>query len=448
MPQRTSDATFSFAPTPRTAQTLLDDENRLHLRWLLRLRWGSLASHVALTATVSAFTAVRPPLWPFVLVLALEVAANFLLLRMQKKLHKIPVGILVAAIAGDILLLTALLAMTGGPLNPFTFLYLIYVAIASVSLPMRWTWGLTILAALSYGFLFASSGFMPEHDHAHMLLHLQGMWFAFAIAALFIAFFVGQLRSAIAQRSHDAAALQTLQMQNEKLSALAQLAGGAAHEFATPLSTIAVIVDDMKERLTDPEWKDDVDTLLQEIARCRTILRQLSADGGEVLGEQAKPHTPQALIDEALDGLHIAQGIHVEISMDAQTRQIIVPYRAVGQALRGIIKNAVEASLFAGKTAAHVCVSSEVLCNQETHKKLMLAFVVRDSGGGMEESILKRACEPFMTTKAPGKGMGLGLFLARTLVDRCGGLFLLQNETTEKGTGLVVKMMFPILSVS
>ena len=145
-----------------------------------------------------------------------------------------------AAMAIDVVILTGLLFFTGGPFNPFSFLYLVHIALGAVVLRPVWTWSLVALSlvcsgALFYGHVWLKLDYSDPASHAqHMRMHLEGMWIAFAVAAGFIVYFVTRVRRALARREADLAAERALAARNERLASLATLAAGAAHELATP----------------------------------------------------------------------------------------------------------------------------------------------------------------------------------------------------------------------
>ena len=147
-------------------------------------------------------------------------------------------------LALDVTLLTALLWLTGGTSNPFTTVYLVYIALAAVTLGSRWTWTIAALSVAGYAILFAITP--PADPHAahrpadDLSGHLAGMWVAFLSAAVLIGFFVTRVREALDQRERALAEARRVAAAQERLASLTTLAAGAAHELATPLATIAV----------------------------------------------------------------------------------------------------------------------------------------------------------------------------------------------------------------
>jgi two-component system sensor histidine kinase RegB len=287
------------------------------------------------------------------------------------------------------------------------------------------------------------------HDHAaHMAgaaqaahgsimdMHLQGMWVAFGIAAAFIVYFVSRVTRDLAAREAELVRVRSAASRNEKLAALATLAAGAAHELATPLSTIAVAAKDL-ERSLEPAalsaapsaMAEDVRLIRSEVDRCRGILRQMSVEAGQSNGEGVVPTRPEQLVELALEGLGQRARVDVAIDDAARERSLHLPAQALALALRGVLKNALEAAGPSGRVGLRVM--------SDDSAGGCCTIVVRDEGAGMPASVLARVGEPFFTTKEPGQGMGLGVFVARALCEQIGGKLEIESA---QGRGTTVRM--------
>ena len=251
-------------------------------------------------------------------------------------------------------ILTGLLFFTGGPFNPFSFLYLVHIALAAVVLRAAWTWALVALSLVCSGALFYAHVWLkldysdPGKHAQHMRMHLEGMWIAFAVAAAFIVYFVTRVRRALAggRPTGDSAPWR----RNERLAALATLAAGAAHELATPLGTIAVVAREL-ERTAERQGPataglEDLRLIRAQVERCRTILDQMAADAGASRrrGIRARSACGE-LVALARSASCRPSRRSRPISTTAATATLLaVPPRALAQALRGSIKNAQDAS--------------------------------------------------------------------------------------------------------
>jgi two-component system sensor histidine kinase RegB len=262
-------------------------------------------------------------------------------------------------------------------------------------------------------------------------MHLVGMWVAFAVAAAFIVYFVTRIRRALARREADLEAERRLAARNEKLVALATLAAGAAHELATPLGTIMVAARELERQLAAGQGVsgEDLELIRAQANRCRAILDQMAVDAGEGTGEAPSRITVEDLVARVLPGLHTEPAVQVAVDDSARGRVLTVPATALAQALRGVVKNAQEAS----PREAPVSLSAR-------GRDGRLELAVDDRGHGMAPEVLVRAGEPFFTTKPPGQGMGLGLFLTRSVVERLGGA--LELGTRPEG-GTRVTLLLP-----
>jgi two-component system sensor histidine kinase RegB len=223
-----------------------------------------------------------------------------------------------------------------------------------------------------------------------------------------------------------------LAARQERLASLATMAAGAAHELSTPLGTVALAAKELERALDKrPEsaaLAGDARLIREQVGRCRAILEQMQQGAGTV-GEGVTACTVRELVDEALVGIRESPRVVCELADELAAAPLRLPPRAVSQALRSLVTNAQDAS---PATSAVVV--------QVTRDADMLDVRIRDRGAGMPGDVLARIGEPFFTTKAPGRGMGLGLFLARAVIEGVGGS--LQIDSTA-GDGTAVRVRLP-----
>jgi two-component system sensor histidine kinase RegB len=399
-------------------------ESLATLPWLVRLRWIALLGQ--LVALVLYHRALDTPLnWPVVApIFGFIALSNVGLARWLRR--EPPPERTHVAIAGvltvDTLLLTVLLAVSGGATNPFTIFYIVHIVLAAVVLETRVTVWITLLSALGFGALFVlpadeHGGHMHHgHDMAMMEAHTRGMWIAFAIAAGVIAYFVRKISQTLAAQREQLDFLHEREASRARLASLAALAAGAAHELGTPLGTIAVAVRELELALErgDPidQPVSDARLIAAEVERCRSIIGGMAAqtDADDL---QPIATTPAELFDALrarFDRERASRIITRALPGDAAPLRI--PQRAVVRALASLVKNAFDASSNEGDT-----VELELDGTQSGR----VSISVRDRGSGMDARTSARAGEPFFTTKDPGAGMGLGLFIARSFVESIGG---------------------------
>jgi two-component system sensor histidine kinase RegB len=416
-----------------------EETYRVQLTWLVQLRWGALLAQFVTILIVHLGMHIKLPIIPVLVVCVIEAGSNLLFRTWSYRTSFNNSAILLLPMAIDVVLLTALLFLTGGPFNPFSFLYLVHVALAAVVLPQTLTWSLVALALACYGMLFLGERFIPlsifpQLSHAdQMRVHMQGMWFAFAVSAVFITIFVTRLRHGLGQREVELARARTLASQSEKLASLATLATGAAHELSTPLSTIAVIAKELERALapSDETARNDAQLIRREVERCREILQRMAADAGHASEVEDRPLPLVELLKSAVEGLPRARDIRLIVAEGASDCVLRCQAQATAQALRGMLKNALQAS----PPEKHIEVNAQ-------REGKMCRVAIRDFGAGMSPDVLARAGEPFFTTKEPGEGMGLGLFLTRVVAERVGGRLDLQSQ---QGQGTTAVLLLPLL---
>ena len=420
-----------LASSHRPAAAAPDDRGDISLDWLIRLRWGAVAGQIGTIGAVQAIWGGLALPWLLVLVAALA-ASNAVLATGRSRLGA-PRLLCGAALTLDTLLLTALLALSGGAYNPFSVLYLVHIALAATVLGARWTWFLAALSIACYGLLFLARETEPHAGHGavdELGLHLQGMWVAFAVAALLLAYFVVRLSSDLERRDTAMARLREQAARHERLAAVTTLAAGAAHELGTPLATIAVASRELVRQIrTLPERQadglvEDAELIRSELERCRAILGRLAADSGMRPGEAPQQVDAESLVAEIVAGVTPAERQRLRVEEARPGIGPSVPRGALIQVAHSLLQNAFEAG--AGPVALTVDASPS---------RLRLRVV--DEGRGMPPEVLARAGEPYFSTKPAGQGVGLGLFIARTLSEQMGGRLRLESRPGRGTTATV-----------
>jgi two-component system sensor histidine kinase RegB len=407
-----------------------DHRAEISLDWLIRLRWGAVAGQAATIAVAWRLFHAPLPLERLVgLVLALFISN--LLLGAARRAVACPRALCGAALTLDTLLLTGLLHATGGASNPFSVLYLVYITLAAVVLGARWAWFLAALSVGCYGLLFATHITLEHIGHLapEMQLHLQGMWVAFCVAAVLTAYFVVQMSTAIERRDNEMSAMRDRAARSERLASLTTLAAGAAHELGTPLATIAVAAREVERSIrTLPGGQaaalvEDAALIRSEVDRCRAILDRLGAQVGQTPGEAPVEITASELLEAVVRAVPERERARLETS--AQGDAIVrVARSAVLQVAANLLRNALDA----GEGNVRLSIDTD---------PAGLRLVLRDDGPGMPPEVLSRVGEPFFSTKAPGAGLGLGVFIARSLCEEMGGRLTLGSSPGQGTTARV-----------
>ena len=373
----------------------------------------------------------RLPLSPLALVLALSFGTNAIAWLRSRAARPLRDLELVGYLAFDVLALTLLLYFTGGSTNPFATLYLLPLALTAAAFSGIYIAFIAGLAIVCYSTLLFVYVPLPTSHAGHnedFRLHVIGMWLVFLLSACLIAWFAGRMSAA--RREHDRLRvdMRERELRHERVLALGTFAAGAAHELATPLSTIAVVVKEMEREASAPANRLTV--LRDQITRCKDILASLSAGAGQPQAQSGGRMALDRYLDEVLARWRM-QRATVTVRQNlvgSRPAPVIVAEQTLSQALTNILNNAADVS--AGDVEIDVRWTNDEL-----------NFEVRDRGPGLTPSALAHAGEPFFTTKAPGEGMGLGLFLVRGTLERLQGRIDIANRD---GGGAVCRVWLPL----
>ncbi len=419
-------------PTP------IPERNWVNIQWLARLRWAEVAGQAVTVFVAQFLLGGTLPIAPLLAVIGVGLVSNIVIEmyffgdRRQGDITPRPVyeWQLALVMMFDIASLTGLLYLTGGPHNPFSFLYLVQIALATVVVRARWTWMLVGLSFIGFGILLVAHQPLqiPEESHAY------GSWVALGVASAFVVHFLFRITAAVADRERELTEARGLAARQERLASLATMAAGAAHELSTPLGTVALAAKELERALTNTnaELAADARLIREQVGRCRTILEQM-AQGAGTVGEGVIASTVGELIAETLVGIREAPKVLDEIPDTVKSARLRLPPRAVSQALRSLVTNAQDAS--PANTAVVLTARLDTRDGAE-----VLAIAIRDRGAGIPSDVKERIGEPFFTTKAPGRGMGLGLFLARAVIEGVGGT--LEIDSVPSG-GTEVRVSLP-----
>jgi two-component system sensor histidine kinase RegB len=292
--------------------------------------------------------------------------------------------------------------------------------------------GLFVLA--SYGVLiyWHAHELVPTHHRLNDFpTHLFTMWIAGAVTAELVAYFVGRASEALARREEALEAMRLRATRSERLVSLTTLAAGTAHELSTPLATIATAARELQRALetrrADEALTDDARLIRSEVDRCQAILDQMSGRaGGSSADEPELVIIPQVL-DDVRSRLPADRAGRLVIHAAPDLGPVIVPRAGLSQTLASLIANAFDAT---ANIEAPVVIN--VSATPDTFR-----VAISDEGCGLTPEARNRAGEPFFTTKEPGRGLGLGVFLARVFAERLGGSLKLESSI---GTTAVLEL--------
>lgn len=404
----------------------------VRLRTLTTLRWLAVAGQSVAIVVVHFALGFPTPLGLCLAAIAASAWLNlFTVLRFS------PQRILsdreaAAYIAFDIIQLCALLFFTGGVQNPFAALIIAPVMIAASVLPLRFTIAIAALAIVGVSLIAVHHmplPWFPGEALDFAPVYKAGVWAALSFSIAFFAAYSHRISAESAKMRSALAATQLILAREERLAALGGLAAAAAHELGTPLATIQVTAKEMQREIarTLPEEEDladDAALLVSQAERCRDILGRLSrhGDAGDIMHDKL---SVEAMMREAAApfmGQPGGPAIRIETnSRDGSPAPVLKRRPEIIFGLRNFIENA------AGYAADQVVFRADWDAER-------LAISVQDDGPGFSAEILARLGEPYVSEKGAARtGLGLGFFIAKTLLEATGAIVRFDNRPWDAG---------------
>ncbi|MCK9534597.1 MAG: ATP-binding protein [Pseudomonas sp.] len=332
----------------------------------------------------------------------------------------------------DLVIHSGLLYYVGGSTNPFVAYYLVPLTIAAATLP--WLHSIVLSGLALTGYTTLLIWYRPLHLQGEQVgqllitLHLFGMWLNFALSAAFITFFVSKMSEAVREQDQLRAARREDSMRDQQLLAVATQAAGAAHELSTPLSTMSVLLTELRREHRDQlELQEDLTLLQEQVKLCKGTLQHLvraaEADRRQAIEEQSV----LSWLETALHRWHL---MRPEATYRYQLAGMgaaptLMPPVDLTQALLNLLNNAADAC------------PDNLLIGLDWNQQWII-ITIRDYGAGVPLAIAEQLGKPFFTTK--GKGFGLGLFLSQISVIRAGGTVKLYNQ---EGGGTLTELRLP-----
>jgi len=390
---------------------------RLRLDTLVRLRWLAIAGQSAAVLTTWFILRFDLPIALCFLVIAASAWLNvFLRLRFPLS-QRLRDKAAFALLAYDVIQLSGLLYFTGGLSNPFASLFLAPIMISAMSLAWQGTLWLVLLmvgAATVLAFQHFPLPWHPGQPLELPFLYVSGIWMALVLGAGFIAVYASRVSEEARQLSDALAATELVLAREQHLTQLDGLAAAAAHELGTPLATITLVVKELG-KVVEPGgvMAEDIALLAQEVARCRTILSKIASLGNEgpgMLDELTILHLVEDVVGPQRDF-----GMVLSISSDGRGPEPVCrrnPGMLYG--LGNLVENAIDFAM------------SEVRITLRW-SEAFVTIGIADDGPGFSPDVLERLGEPYITSRGSrrakveeGSGLGLGLFIAKTLLERSG----------------------------
>lgn len=386
-----------------------------HLRMLIVMRAVAIAALVAILYCLDRIAEVRLPVAPLAALIGLYALLDVAtVLRLR---YSAPVGQLelLAQLLCDVAILTTVLYFTGGASNPLALYYLVLVLYSSMALPPRLVWPLAGASVLSYIALHFFRLELPlalSRDMDRTLEHVTQL-LMYGFVAVLIAWFGIKLNT-LQRAQHEHLRAQAEKDARERyLLGLAALSAGTAHELSTPLSTISVVVGELRDSDSPPpDWKESVDMLWSQVQLCRRSLSAMAgAAGVERLGEVQSMPAGELLAEAAARLRSLRPEVPLKLSFHMEDNLLLRSDHTLPQALMNFLNNAADASPD----------SVELRAVQDRLNPLRLVVEIRDRGPGIADELRQRLGKGVVSSKAPGSGHGTGILIAQAAVERFGG---------------------------
>jgi two-component system sensor histidine kinase RegB len=441
---------------PTTAFQMFRDQQRsnwVRLRTLIALRWLAIAGQITAVLVAVHVFELQIEVGLAVPVILASVIANVVSTHAYPENKRLSETEATLWLAFDLSQLGLLLFLTGGLNNPFAMLLLAPVTIAATVLHLSNTifLGLTAMSLTT----LISRHYIPIYDADSVVLLLPplfqfGFLASILIGQVFLSLYARQVTTEMHAMGEALLATQLALSREQKLTDLGGVVAAAAHELGTPLATIKLVSSELIEELEgQPELLEDVQLIRQQANRCRDILRSMGRAGKEDLMLR---HAPvEAVVREAAEP-HLRRGKSVQFQIapveGAPLTQPVISRRPeIIHGMRNLIQNAVDFS-HSGVTVSLSWTKDQITVN------------ITDDGPGFPPSVLGRIGDPYVrrrrqsvdSAKRPGyEGMGLGLFIAKTLLERSGAQLTFANSRrhgraswTEQATGgAIVEVIWP-----
>lgn len=414
----------------------LQQSNRLRLNTLIRLRWLAIFGQSIAVLVVAYWLEFPLPVGLCFALIAGSAWMNLWLAFRYPAAHRLKPLAAMGILTFDSLQLAGLLYMTGGLTNPFSLLMTVPVVISATSLPLRLTavLGLLVMAvATLLAFFHLPLPWIEGSPLVMPFVYVAGMWMALLSSIAFTAIYAFRVADEARLLANALAATELVLQREQHLSALDGLAAAAAHELGTPLATITLVAKEMEKVLgKDPKFHDDVTLLRTQSERCREILKRLTSLSSE--GEPLLTRLPITSLIEEVIAPHRDFGISIKLKPGERIGAEPVGRRNPGviYGLGNLVENAVD--------FAHTSVSVSW-----TWDDASVLLTITDDGAGFPAEVIDRIGEPYMSTRQgaePGGGLGLGLFIAKTLLERSGASIVFSNSSGP-GEGAVVQIKWP-----
>lgn len=416
--------------TPSFAMRRLADTILTRLHPLIQLRWIAVTGQVATILCVQFLLGIKLPVIPMLMIAIFLATFNLFSMFWWHHREDVSNKVLFFSLLVDVFTLTAQLHFSGGIANPFTFLFLVQIALAAILLKPLASWGIAVITTLCFIALIFFRGpvDIPER------YHVTGLLICFFLDGVLLVFFINRINAILRSRNQHLASMRQQAAEEEHIVRMGLLASGAAHELGTPLATISVLLNDWQRTpgfKQDPTLLEDAAEMQIQIDRCKSIVSGILMSSGTMRATAPQQNDLKNFFDTLIN--HWQNTRHVqqfEYRNLLENSFPIVSDEGLKQTITNILDNALEAS--------PLWLALEVLQHEDN-----LIIRVLDNGPGFSPKMLNQFGRPYQSTKGRS-GSGLGLFLSSNVVKSLGGNIYPQNREHK---GAIVTMTLPLGSL-
>jgi two-component system sensor histidine kinase RegB len=425
-------------------EAVLSPERQAHsknLLQLIQLRWLAVAGQWLTILSVTFLQGLSLPVVEMMTLLALLSIFNLASWLRYRLALPVSNGELFAGLLVDVAVLTGQLYCSGGSANPFIYMYLLQVVVATVLLRPHYVWAMVFVTSLCFMALtqwHRPLVYLETSSNSPSVEYAGGLLLSFVISASLLVIFIGRIGRNLRQRDERLADLRQRAAEEEHIVRMGLLASGAAHELGTPLATLSVILGDwarMAPFAAEPELREELEQMQVQVRRCKAIVTGILQSAGETRGEAPQVTTLHDFLDELVFGWRHTRTVKaLEFDRQGLPDLPIISDTALQQMIDNVLDNALEA---APEGLLRLTARSEAG---------QLTLRVQDEGPGFSPQMLERLGTPYASSKGR-PGSGLGLFLSLNVARTLGGSIQARNRP-EGGADVLITLPLASLQIS